>query len=115
MSASTNSLRAAAIELSSALNQVLSGLLSYDSVDASHARRLASTLGPHVEDYNHAVFVTRSRDEAGQALSEMTAYMRTIMGATAKDGMVLGIHHALWRYWELRMIFREAKYREDSL
>jgi hypothetical protein len=110
----TNSLRNDAIELSSALNEILSGLLSNHSADAPYATKLASQLGPLVEDYNRAVFSTHSRDEASEALSEVDQCMRLIIGASTKGEMDFGISAALGRYSKLCTIFRESKYRGES-
>ncbi len=113
--AATSPLRNDAIELSSALNEIVSGLLSCNSADAAYARTMAHRLGPLVQDYNRAVFDTRSRDEASEALSELAVCIGSVMAASTKGEMDFGINNALGTYWRLYTIFRESRYGGDSL
>jgi hypothetical protein len=109
------SLRTDAIELSVALNQVLAGLLAYDLGRNVYATELAKRLGPRVETYDHAVFVRPSRADAADAISALADCMATVSSASTKGEMDFGVSNAINKYWNLYTIFRESKYREESL
>ena len=109
------SLRKDALKLSSALNEIVSQVLSYDSGRNSYARKLASRLGPLVEAYDQAVLVQPSRVEALEALSGLAECMYDVSSASASGDMEFGIDRELETYWKLYTIFRESKYRNESL
>ena len=112
------SLRKDAIKLSSALNEIVAGLLSYDSNGSyarDTARRLANRLGPLVEAYDRSVFVQRSRQEACEAVSDLAECMDAISAYSATGEMDFGISKALGKYWQFHTIFRESRYRDESL
>jgi len=108
-------LRKDAIELSVALNQIVGGLLAYESGCNLYAMNLAKRLGPSVQTYDRAVFVRPSRDETRDAISALAESMDAVSTASSKGEMDFGLSAAINQYWKLYTIFRESKYRDELL
>jgi hypothetical protein len=110
-------LRAAALELSATLDKILSGLQSQTGANAPYAGAIVAELSPLIAQYNQAVLVARSRDEADRALTEVVACMNDFKAGKKKRGMHFGFRHMLEmrKYESLTDIFRETRYRNDSL
>jgi hypothetical protein len=112
---STSALRDAAVELSSALNQIVSVLLADQSANVAYAKRLAGRLGPLVADFDDAVFAKRSRDQAGIVISALSQCVEMVNAASAKGEMNFPFGGAMARFAQLQTIFRESRYRGQSL
>jgi len=110
-------LRAAALELSATLDKIVSGLQSQRGSNAPYPGAIAAELSPLIAQYNRAVLDARSRDEADRALAEVVACMNDFKASKKKLGVHFGFRHMLdmRKYESLTDIFRETKYRNDSL
>jgi len=110
-------LRNAALELSASLEIIVSGLQSQTGANAPYAGAIVAELNPLIAQYNRAVLDARSRDEADRALAEIVACINDFNADKKKRGMHLGFRHMLdmRKYESLTDIFRETKYRNDSL
>ena len=110
------SLRGEASELSTALNLILEALLSRGSDGWSpYATEAARKLAPAIRAYDRAVFETRSRQAASEALGDLADSLSDLSAAATKGEMPLSAAASLNKYWKLYTIFRESKYRNDSL
>lgn len=106
-------LRNRAITLSRTLNAIVAALEQYQ--DSEYTRELAAFLKPVVAQYDQAVYETRSREQAAAAIDELSECMDNVNAAATKGGMELFGESVLAQYWELHTIFRESRYRHQSL
>jgi hypothetical protein len=105
------SLRGDASELSRALNEIIRAAVGeHDPYVADVAARLA----PLIARYDHAVLERHSREDACEVLTEMAEDMSDL-SATAAKLELRGFGHSLDAYWRLYTIFREWKYRDQTL
>ena len=107
------SLRDKAIALSQTLNAVVAALERYQESD--YIRELAAYLTPVVARYDEAVYVTRSREHAAAAIDALSECMDSVNAAATRGEMDIFGEPVLERYWDLRTVFRESRYREQSL
>lgn len=106
------SLRKDAIELSKILNQIVARVSdSHPAYIAEMARGIAE----NVVRYDRAVFDKCSRGEASDALSELAEVVSTLSVASAKGELDIFKGDLLDRYWQLHTIFRETRYRDQTL
>lgn len=112
---STRGLRDAAVELSSALNQTLSVLLADQSENKVYAKRVAGRLEPLIADFDDALFEKRSRAQAGLAISSLTQCVEMVNVASTKGEMNFPFETAMATFARLQAIFRESRYRGQSL
>jgi len=68
-----------------------------------------------VAAFDQAVFVRPSRDDAGQAIAILAQCMDAVSTASSKGEMNFGFSEAINQYWELHTVFRESRYRDESL
>ena len=106
-------LRDKAIALSRTLNAIVAALEQYQG--AEYAREMAACLKSVVARYDQAVYVTRSRKQAAAAVDELSEHMDDVNAAATKGGMELVGDSVLAQYWDLHTIFRETRYRHQSL
>jgi len=106
------SLRKDAVELSKVLNQIVAS--ASDSRSASVAK-LARGIAENVAEYDRAVFDKCSRVEASDALEELAEVMSALSAASVKGGWDIFAGDLLDRYWGLHTIFRESRYRDQTL
>ena len=104
------SLRGDAAKLSKALNQIVAGALRNRS---EYATSLAYRISPIAERYD-AALQAHSREGANSALGELRADMGELSGLVAHRLITLP-GNSLDRYWELHTIFRESRYRDQSV
>ena len=107
------SLRDKAIALSRTLNAIATALEQIQ--DSEYTREIAAFLKPIVAQYDQAVYVTRSREQAAAAIDELSECMDSVNAAVTKGEMDLFDEPVLEQYWELHTIFRESRYRHQSL
>ncbi|MGD2141483.1 MAG: hypothetical protein PVH25_13885 [Burkholderiales bacterium] len=106
-------LRDKAIALSLSLNAIVTGLEQYRG--SNYPGQLAAFLKPLVEEYDAAVYVMRSREQAAAAIDALAECMDSVSAAATKGGMELFDESVLEQYWDLHTIFREATFRDQSL
>ena len=106
------SLRSDAVQLSRVLNEIVR---IAQNENAEYVAKLAASIAPVVEPYDHAVFDLHSREQASEALTEMAESMSDLSAAAA-TGEIPGFQgNSLNSYWRLYTIFRESKYRDEAL
>ena len=105
------SLRSDASELSSVLNEIIRTAAQGNS---AYVAELAARLAPVVSRYDHAVLERHSREEASEALTEMADGMSNLSAAATKLELH-GFGRSLDSYWRLYAIFRESRYRDETL
>jgi hypothetical protein len=110
--AAASALRQGAEVLSSALREIVSGLLSEVPAHPA-ALGIVSRLGPLVASYHRAVYQTRSRDDAVRALELIADPMTDVIAASNEGMMHFG--NALKTYSDLKNLFRDSNNRDDSL
>lgn len=105
------SLRRDAIELSAALGEIVGiALACQDLYVGEFGRRIV----PMLSLYDHAVFDSRSHEHASEAIAGMAGQMESLSATAAK----LELHdfdRQLAQYWQLRTIFQEVRYRDQTL
>ena len=106
-------LRDDAIALSRTLNGIVTALEQVE--DSIYMRELATFLKPVVSQYDQAVYATRSREQAAAAIDELAECMDKVNAAVTRGEMQLFDDAVLAQYWNLHAIFREARYRHQSL
>ncbi len=113
----SSSLQSAALKLSGTLNNIVTGLRSNTSPNAAYAQASAAELAPLVAQYDHAILVAHSREQASEALNIIVEYMNDLIADTRKRKMSFGFSHwlAMRTYDDLHDIFRATKYRDSSL
>ena len=109
------SLRDDAIKLTAALNQIVSRVLGNRSDTGTYRGVLAERLAPIVEAYDNAVFVRCSREEASEALSDLSGYVEALSASFVHGDLKADIAKPIHEYWRLYTIFRESRYRHDTL
>jgi hypothetical protein len=103
------SLRKDAIELSKILHEILE---STSGSRSAYLTELATKIGESVAAYDRAVFDKRSREEASDALAEVVS---ALSAASVKGELDTFKGDLLERYWRLHTIFRESRYRDQTL
>ena len=105
-----------AIKLAEALEDIVSNLELYGSeAKSEYAQKTAQKLKPAVVAFNSAVNDECSRKKAHEIITDIEQLMSNINGAATKGDMAFDNNNALNRYWELKTIFQESKYRDESL
>ncbi len=109
------SLRDDAIRLADILGQIHHGLLTFDQDErADYTRTKGAELAPFIKAFRDALN-TRSRESAQDVLENMAPLLDEINGAATKGEIKFVAGKVLEQYWELRTIFREARYRGQPL
>ena len=109
-------LRRDAIELSKVLSQIVADLGNFNADNrSSYTNELARSLAPIVAVYDQAVFEYKSRTAASDALRDMVEYMHEVNGAATKGEINFTSANVLNKYWRLRTIFQESRYRDQVL
>jgi hypothetical protein len=106
------SLRKDAIELSRVLSEIVA---SASNRRSGSIAELARSVAENVAKYDRAVFEKRSRVEASDALADFAEVVSALSAASTKSELDLFEGELLSRYWRLHTIFREARYRDQSL
>jgi hypothetical protein len=106
------SLRNDAAELSRVLHQIVEGAIVSPS---RHIADLAVSIAPGVLEYDRAVFDLRSRESASDALDSIVDNMNALSAAVTRGELPLFGDKVLGAYWRLYTIFRESKYRDQTL
>ena len=106
-------LRDKAIALSQTLNAVVAALEKYQR--SEYITELAAYLSPIVARYDEAVYVSRSREQAAAAIDASSECMDSVNAAATRGETDIFGESVLERYWVLHTIFRESRYREQSL
>ena len=106
------SLRKDAVELSDALNQIVA---SASDSRSAYVAELAGGLAKKVIQYDRAVFDEHSREEASDALAKVAETVSALSAASAKLELDAFKGDLLDTYWLLPAIFRESKYRDQTL
>ena len=106
------SLRKDAVELSKILNQIVAS--ASDSRSALVAE-LARGIAENVARYDRAVFDKCSRVEAGDVLAELADVVSALSAASVKGELDTFKGDLLDRHWRLHTIFRESRYRDQTL
>ena len=106
------SLRKDAVELSKILNEIVAS--ACDSPSA-YVAELARGIAKNVAQYDRAVFDNSSRVEASDALAELAEVVSALSAASVKGELKVFKGDLLERYWRLHTIFRESKYRDQTL
>lgn len=110
------SLQSQAVGLSKALNTILAGLCNYALDDRrSYTQAAAQRLGPLVEAFEHAVTVERSRQHAEDLFAMIKQEMEELSAAKCKGDINFVEDVVLDKYWELKTIFQESRYRDSTL
>ena len=109
--------REAAADLVLAIENTVTNLESYyqDNGWAISAQTSADALRPLAEAFRHAVVTRRSRQEAESILKEIAPLMDSIGQLNAKGEWNFDRNDALARYYQHHTIFRESRYRGESL
>lgn len=112
-----SALQQKAAELSACAHEIVDRLENHRGKphQIEYGRALAKGLRPLVAAYDHAVFVARSREAAADALNEMNERVRHAGVSASKGEMDFDFGSAMNTYYELHTIFRDARYRSDSL
>ncbi len=109
-------LKADAQRLCSALETIVKGLETYDKDDRrDYTKALAASLRMRVRNFREAIDESRSREQAKEVLEEMTELMYEVNGAATKGEIDFVSGKVLATYWQLRTIFREARFRDEPL
>jgi hypothetical protein len=106
------SLRKDAIELSKILHEILE---STSGSRSAYLTELARKIGESVAAYDRAVFDKRSREEASDALAQLAEVVSALSAASVKGELDTFKGDLLERYWRLHTIFRESRYRDQTL
>ena len=113
------SLRASAIELVLVLQRVIQALEAFKHpYGASYAYDMANRLRPLVTDFDRAVTIEKSRDQASNILSDIIPLMHNINGASTKGDLAIFPNYSdrtLERFWDLKTIFQEGRYSNEAL
>ncbi len=109
-------LRDDALKLAQALADTVSNLEQYGTeTQSQYAQNAAQRLKPAVAQLNEAINNERSREKAHEIITDIEQLMSNINGAATKGDMTFDNNDALNRYWQLKTIFQESKYRGESL
>jgi len=109
-------LREDALQLAKALEDTVSNLEKYDLENKSkYAQKAAQRLKPAVAALNKAIKDECSREKAHEIITDIEQLISNISGAATKGDMTFDNNNALNRYWELKTIFQESRYRGESL
>jgi hypothetical protein len=112
-----SSLQSSALKLSRTLNNIVTNLQSNTGPNSAYAQASSGELAPLVAQYDHAILVAHSREQASEALNIIVEYMNDLIADTRKRKMSFGFRHwlAMRTYDDLHDIFRATKYRDSSL
>jgi hypothetical protein len=110
-------LRDKTVKLSQALHQLVSVLESNAGPDAAYARALGSQIEGLATEYDHAIFVTRDRDQAAAIINTVIEEMGEIKTRRGQPKRRLGLRYFLARskFRGLKDIFRESRYSGDAI
>jgi hypothetical protein len=106
------SLRKDAVELSNILNEIVATACDCPS---AYVAELARGIAKNVAQYDRAVFDNSSRVEASDALAELAKVVSALSAVSVKGELNIFKGDLLDRYWRLHTIFRESKYRDQTL
>jgi hypothetical protein len=106
------SLRQDAVELSKVLNEIV---VSARDGRSAYGAELARGIARIVVQYDRAVFDKCSRVEASDALAELAEAVSALSTASVKGEWNIFKGDILDRYWRLHTIFRESRYRHQTL
>ncbi len=106
------SLRKDAVELSNILNEIVASACGCPS---AYVAELARAIAKNVAQYDEAVFDNCSRVDASDSLAELAEVVSTHSAASVKDELNIFKGDLLDRYWRLHTIFRESRYRDQTL
>jgi hypothetical protein len=98
--------------LSKILNQIVA---SASDSRSAYVAELAKGIAENVAQYDRAVFDNCSRVEAGDALAELAEAVSALSAASVKGDLDVFKGDLLDRYWRLHTIFRETRYRDQTL
>jgi hypothetical protein len=101
-----------AVELSKVLNQIVA---SASGSRSAYVADLARSIAENVAQYDRAVFDERSREEASNALKQLEEVVSALSAASVKGELSIFKSDLLERYWRLHTIFRESRYRDQTL
>ena len=78
---------------------------------------LTKAIKPLVDEYTIAIKERKSKEEAKEALSQMSEFIHELNGASTKGEMDIfpESNKSLNEYWRLHTIFKELKYKEHQL
>jgi len=109
-------LRNDSLKLAKALEDTVSNLEQYClETKSEYAQKAAQRLKPSVALFNDAINNEHSREKAHEIITDIEQLMSNINGAATKGDMTFDNNDALNRYWQLKTIFHESKYRGESL
>ena len=109
-------LREDALQLAKALEDTVSNLEKYGLENKSeYAQKAAQRLKSSVAALNKAIKEEFSREKAHEIITDIEQLMTNINGAATKGDMAFDNNNALNRYWQLKTIFQESRYRGESL
>ena len=109
-------LRKDALKLAKALEDTVSNLEKYGLENKSeYAQKAAQRLKPAVTALYKAIKDECSREKAHEIITDIDKLMSNINGAATKGDMEFDNNNALNRYWQLKTIFQESRYRGESL
>jgi len=109
-------LRDDALKLAEALEDTVSNLEAYGlETKSEYAQYAAQQLKPEVALFIEAINIDRSREKAHEIITDIGLLMSNISGAATIGGMEFDSNNALNRYWQLKTIFQESRYRGESL
>lgn len=113
----SSSLQSSALKLSRTLNNIVTGLQSNTGRNAAYAQASAAELAPLVAQYDRAILVAHSREQASEALNIIVEFMNDLIADTRNRKMSFGFSHwlAMRTYDDLHDIFRATKHRDGSL
>ncbi len=109
------SLSSKSIELIKVLETIASELRAYDKDDRSAMTvKAAGYLDALANELREAIN-KKSKTEAKDVMYEVSELMSQVSAMTTKGEMDIFSSGLLEKYWDLKTIFQEAKYRDDSL
>lgn len=107
-------LKEKAEELSRAMHAVAQALAGYDGPQRDYTAVLGKKLMRGLAAYDRAVFETRVRSEAADALAALTPLMTEASAARTKGEIPFGADTALTRYYDLHTCFRELEHKGEG-
>lgn len=112
------SLQRKAARLSAALNAILEASETFALRNADvYIAGIVRELRPEVVGFTDAVERTRDKEAASEALKALARHIAALSSASTKGerNIFPATDDALTLYWDLHTIFREARYRNESL
>jgi hypothetical protein len=106
------SLQKDAIELSKILNEIVASAAHCRS---AYVAELANRIEPNVARYDRAVFDLHSREAARDALADLADSVSAVSAESARGEPTVFKGDLIDRYFRLYTIFRESKYRDQTL